>query len=135
MFPGCYAGRWPHIHFEVFPSLDAATDVANAIATSQIAIPQAICEEIYGATSGYEQSTPTLSPLSLETDGVFGEDAAALQLGTITGTPGDGLAIRLDVPVSATPAPASEGGGGAPPAGGPAGPGGPGGPPAGGAPG
>ena len=22
IFPACYAGRWPHIHFEVYPSLD-----------------------------------------------------------------------------------------------------------------
>ena len=26
IFPACYPGRWPHIHFEVFPSLDLATD-------------------------------------------------------------------------------------------------------------
>jgi hypothetical protein len=25
IFPGCYAGRWPHIHFEVYKSLSAAT--------------------------------------------------------------------------------------------------------------
>ena len=29
IFPGCYSGRWPHIHFEVYPSLSAATDVAQ----------------------------------------------------------------------------------------------------------
>src|SRR4029453_1536909 len=25
IFPACYSGRWPHIHFEVYPSLAAAT--------------------------------------------------------------------------------------------------------------
>ena len=25
VFPACYSGRWPHIHFEVYPSLEAAT--------------------------------------------------------------------------------------------------------------
>src|SRR3954470_15819689 len=35
IYPGCYAGRWPHIHFEVYPSLAAATNVANKIATSE----------------------------------------------------------------------------------------------------
>ena len=25
IYPGCYSGRWPHIHFEVYESLDAAT--------------------------------------------------------------------------------------------------------------
>jgi protocatechuate 3,4-dioxygenase beta subunit len=39
IFPGCYSGRWPHIHFEVYPNLASATDVANKIATSQIALP------------------------------------------------------------------------------------------------
>ena len=40
IFPGCYSGRWPHIHFEVYPSLDTATTVDNKIATSQIALPK-----------------------------------------------------------------------------------------------
>src|SRR5438876_4078308 len=31
IFPACYSGRWPHIHFEVYPNLDAATDEANKI--------------------------------------------------------------------------------------------------------
>jgi protocatechuate 3,4-dioxygenase beta subunit len=42
IYPGCYAGRWPHIHFEVFPSLSAAASVANKVATSQIACPRAV---------------------------------------------------------------------------------------------
>jgi protocatechuate 3,4-dioxygenase beta subunit len=43
IFPACYSGRWPHIHFEVYPNLEAATDEANKIATSQIALPKDIC--------------------------------------------------------------------------------------------
>src|SRR5262249_35439127 len=31
IFPACYAGRWPHIHFEVYPSLAAAASVSNKI--------------------------------------------------------------------------------------------------------
>ena len=38
IFPACYSGRWPHIHFEVYPNPAAATDSANVIATSQIAL-------------------------------------------------------------------------------------------------
>ena len=26
IFPACYSGRWPHVHFEVYPSVDAATE-------------------------------------------------------------------------------------------------------------
>ena len=42
IFPACYSGRWPHIHFEVYPSLEMATDENNKIATSQVALPQEI---------------------------------------------------------------------------------------------
>ena len=31
IFPGCYAGRWPHIHFEVYPSLAAARSVSGGL--------------------------------------------------------------------------------------------------------
>ena len=40
VFPACYQGRWPHIHFEVYPTLEAASDAANKIATSQVALPE-----------------------------------------------------------------------------------------------
>jgi protocatechuate 3,4-dioxygenase beta subunit len=37
IFPGAYSGRWPHIHFEVYESLDAATQAGTTLKTSQIA--------------------------------------------------------------------------------------------------
>lgn len=40
IYPACYSGRWPHIHFEVYPDVDSITDSTNAIATSQIAMPE-----------------------------------------------------------------------------------------------
>ena len=39
IFPACYQGRWPHVHFEVYRSLEEGRRAANAIATSQIALP------------------------------------------------------------------------------------------------
>jgi protocatechuate 3,4-dioxygenase beta subunit len=98
IFPGCYAGRWPHVHFEVYPSLEAATDDANKIATSQIALPEDTSNAVY-ATSGYEASVGNMSRLSLATDNVFGEDGGVHQLGTITGSLADGLVVDLAVPV------------------------------------
>ncbi|MCW2809009.1 MAG: hypothetical protein JWQ93_2964, partial [Marmoricola sp.] len=35
IFPGAYSGRWPHLHFEVYPSLDDATSASNKLRTSQ----------------------------------------------------------------------------------------------------
>ena len=100
IFPACYSGRWPHIHFEVYPSLSAASDAGNRIATSQVALPQDICEEVYGQT-GYEQSVSNLQQVSLTSDGVFGDDGGAHQLGTISGSVADGLTVELAVPVNA----------------------------------
>ena len=51
IFPACYSGRWPHIHFEVYPTSPPRRTPANRIATSQIALPKDICEEVY-ATDG-----------------------------------------------------------------------------------
>jgi protocatechuate 3,4-dioxygenase beta subunit len=99
VFPACYSGRWPHIHFEVYPSLAKATDQGNKIATSQIALPKATCDEVY-ATDGYSQSVANLSRVSLQTDNVFGDDGGVHELGTIGGSVANGLTVDLAVPVS-----------------------------------
>jgi protocatechuate 3,4-dioxygenase beta subunit len=97
IFPGCYQGRWPHIHFEVYPSLAAATNVANRVATSQIALPKSACDSVY-ATTGYESSVSNLSQVSLASDMVF-SDGSALELATVTGSVGSGLTSTLTVAV------------------------------------
>jgi protocatechuate 3,4-dioxygenase beta subunit len=98
IFPACYSGRWPHIHFEVYPSLAMATDDANRIATSQVALPEDACRAVY-ATDGYSQSVANLQQVSLTSDNVFGEDGGARQLGTVTGSVEAGYAVELTVPV------------------------------------
>jgi protocatechuate 3,4-dioxygenase beta subunit len=98
IFPACYAGRWPHIHFEVYPSLAAATDVRNKVATSQVALPKSVCDVVY-ATAGYEQSVRNLAGITLATDNVF-SDGSALELATMTGGVADGYVARLTVAVS-----------------------------------
>lgn len=98
IFPACYSGRWPHIHFEVYPDLASATDAGNKIATSQIALPADICEQVYAMT-GYESSLDTFPQVTLESDGVFGEDGGERQLGTMSGTIDSNLAVALAVPV------------------------------------
>ena len=51
IFPAAYSGRWPHIHFEVYQSLAQATSSGQIVKTSQIALPEAACAEVY-ATVG-----------------------------------------------------------------------------------
>ena len=98
IFPACYSGRWPHIHFEVYPSLAAATSSANAIATSQLALPEEVCDVVY-ATDGYQQSVSNLDQTSLSTDNVFRDDAAAHQLATVTGSVDAGYVASLALSV------------------------------------
>jgi protocatechuate 3,4-dioxygenase beta subunit len=98
IFPGCYAGRWPHMHFEVFRTLSAATNVANKVATSQIALPKASCDLVY-ETTGYASSKTNLGGVSLATDNVF-SDGSALELATITGDLTTGLVATLTVAVA-----------------------------------
>jgi protocatechuate 3,4-dioxygenase beta subunit len=129
IFPACYTGRWPHIHFEVYPDQASITDATKAIATSQVALPKDVCDKVY-AQAGYESSVATLGQVSLQNDNVFGDDGGASQLGTVTGDVTSGFAVTLSVGVDTTTTPSGGGGaapgsGGAPPSGGPGGPGGP----------
>ena len=91
IFPACYSGRWPHIHFEVYPSLAKATSSANKIATSQMALTDEASKAVY-ATAGYEQSVSNLRQVTLASDNVFG-DGYDLQLPTLTGNPTKGYTL------------------------------------------
>jgi protocatechuate 3,4-dioxygenase beta subunit len=95
VFPGCYSGRWPHVHFEVYPSLAMASSSANKLATSQLALPASACAEVY-ATGGYAGSAANLAGVSLATDNVF-RDGATLETPTVSGTVSAGYAAALTV--------------------------------------
>ena len=114
IFPACYPGRWPHVHFEVYPDQASITDAANAIATSQVALPQDVCEQVY-AQEGYEESVNALSQVSLTSDNVFSDDGGASQLGTVTGDVGSGYTVTLAVGVDTSTTPSGGGAPGGPP--------------------
>ena len=97
IFPACYTGRWPHIHFEVYDSLDDATAAQNIAATSQLAFPKDVCDTVY-ATDGYSQSVENLSRLSLESDMIF-SDGYDQQLATTEGSTDKGYTATLTVSV------------------------------------
>lgn len=122
IFPACYSGRWPHIHFEVYPDQASITDSTKAIATSQVALPEDVCDIVY-ARPGYEQSMSNLSRVTLTGDNVFGDDGAVHQLGSVTGDATSGYHVALTVPVDTgtTPSGGSAPGRGGGPGGGPGG--------------
>jgi hypothetical protein len=75
------------------PDARVSPNASNKVATSQIALPKAICDQVY-ATAGYEQSIVSLSQVSLATDNVF-SDGANLELATMTGAVGGGLTAAI----------------------------------------
>ena len=99
VFPACYPKRWPHIHFEIYQDLGSASSGAGPLATSQIALPKDVCDAVY-ATDGYGDSARNLSDVTPDSDPVF-RNGWNRQLGTITGSLADGLAVALVVPVGA----------------------------------
>ncbi|MFE5258855.1 intradiol ring-cleavage dioxygenase [Streptomyces coelicoflavus] len=130
IFPACYSGRWPHIHFEIYPDPDSLTDYDKRLSTSQLAFPKDVCDTVF-ATDGYESSVKNLSQLTLKTDNVFGDDGGVHQLATISGSAKAGYTAKLTVPIDTGTeptggnAPGGGGGGpegGQPPSGAPTGP-------------
>jgi protocatechuate 3,4-dioxygenase beta subunit len=96
IFPGCYSGRWPHIHFEVYSSVAKAISNGPIVKTSQIALPRAVCKKVYAA-SGYSGSSANLARETLATDLVFSDDRAIHQLATVTGSVKQGFVANLTI--------------------------------------
>ncbi len=96
VFPGCYDGRWPHVHFEVYATR-ADVNTGRPLVTSQLAFPAAACEVAYDAT-GYEQSASNLTRVSLDSDMVF-RDGADRQLAVMSGNTTEGFTASLTVVV------------------------------------
>ncbi|WP_333783433.1 hypothetical protein [Microbacterium sp. ET2] len=114
--PGCYSGRWPHLHCEVYPDPASATSADNVIATSQVAFPASMFEDVYGLDT-YPGSAGNLAAIGgIASDNVF-DDGADLQMGTFSGSAGSGYMGSLAVAVDITTVPsasAAPGGGGGP---------------------
>lgn len=77
IFPGCYSGRYPHIHFEIYPSLSMATLYTNRILTSQMALPRDVCSTVYNGATGYGASVNNLAGVTIASDNVFGNNTTA----------------------------------------------------------
>jgi protocatechuate 3,4-dioxygenase beta subunit len=104
IFPACDAGRWPHIHFEVFDSLDAAVAGENARLTSQVALPEGACKKVFDYDKGYSASVQNMSNVPLEKDSVFG-DGWDGELATVTGDPSSAMLVTLTIGVGEKPSP------------------------------
>jgi protocatechuate 3,4-dioxygenase beta subunit len=96
IYPGCYAGRVPHMHFEVYNSVTGATSGSSAARkiTSQFAMPTATSSTVYTTATGYGNSNNNLAGTSIANDNVFRDNTAAeiaAMTPTITGSVAAGL--------------------------------------------
>ncbi len=98
IYPGCYLGRMPHIHFEIFKSTNSATSFSNKLKTSQLAFPNEVSTTVYN-TAGYESSLSNFGRISFATDNVF-SDGVTLQTTTVTGSVSEGFVATLTVGIS-----------------------------------
>lgn len=99
IFPGCYLGRVPHVHFEIYRSTTTATSWSNKLHTSQLTFPTDVCSAVY-ATSGYGSSASNAAQISLASDNIF-SDGYATQMATVTGSVSAGHVATLRVGIAA----------------------------------
>ena len=100
VFPGCYSGRWPHIHFEIYRSANSASQWTNKLRTSQLALSAEVCSTVYAGASGYSASQTNLARITLASDNVF-SDGVSLQMASVSGSLAEGYVARLQVGIAA----------------------------------
>lgn len=100
VFPGCYSGRMPHIHIEVYRSETTATSYTNKLKTTQLAFPTDVCTTVYTTASGYTSSESNFQQISFATDNVF-SDGTSTEMATVTGSVADGYTVALQIGISA----------------------------------
>jgi len=91
--PGCYGGRSPHCHFEVFASEEAALSGEESLLTSQFAFPEEACRAVYENDTRYGDSLANLDRWPIERDFVFRDGVAevrAMQVLALSENGGDG---------------------------------------------
>jgi protocatechuate 3,4-dioxygenase beta subunit len=103
IFPGCYGGRYPHLHFEVFASLDEASGGGRPLLTSQLALPAEECTAVYADAGTYGQSMANLERTSISRDFIF-RDNAPPQMEAMTlemrGSAGGGYAASATIGIA-----------------------------------
>lgn len=97
VFPAAYQGRWPHMHFEVYPDVASITSTRSKLVTSQLALPEDAANAVY-ATDGYEASVSNMARTSLTSDMVF-RDGVTLQTPSVSGDVDRGFALTITIAV------------------------------------
>ena len=99
VFPGCYPGRMPHVHLEVFASVEQALAGQGRLKTTQFAFPMGAVNEAYKAP-GYAPSAANMAGQSLQHDMVFRNGSSGSQIATIDGGLAQGFSAQLTLGVA-----------------------------------
>ncbi len=94
ILPGCYGGRAPHLHFEVYSSAQAAIAGDPAVLASQFALPAGACRAVYSSDARYGHSLANLERWPTARDFVFRDaspDELALETIALKGDATRGL--------------------------------------------
>lgn len=94
VFPGCYPGRMPHLHFHVY----APGALTAPRLTSQLAFEPEVCERVY-RLNGYAASRAAFSGLSFARDSIFRDGVERQMLRTAEA--GAGLQSQITIAVDA----------------------------------
>ncbi len=95
VFPGCYPGRMPHVHFHVY----APGPLAAPRLTSQLAFEPEVCERVY-RSNAYAASRQSFAGLSFARDRIFrdGVDRQMLRTAEVSSVlQSQQLTIAVDV--------------------------------------
>ena len=96
IFPACYAGRWPHIHFEVYPSLAEAP--AAGIEARHVPDRPARRTPAPRSTPRPATSRACRTCRRCPSRRTWcSRDGYSTQLGTVTGSAGSGMTVSLNV--------------------------------------
>lgn len=74
IFPGCYPGRWPHMHVEVFKPGGGELGRDDSLVVSQFAMPEEATRAVYAGNPAYAPSLSTLALASMAKDDAFGDN-------------------------------------------------------------
>lgn len=88
----------------MFSSIDDITVSTNAILTSQIPIPQAVCDVVY-ALDDYAGSAENLAQLTLDTDNIFSDGYDQQLITPDSSVDADYTSEVLPIPIDTTPGP------------------------------
>lgn len=99
--PGCYGGRAPHCHVEVFADLGAAQKGNAPLLVSQLGLPTRACAEVYADRAVYGESARNLESWPAERDWAFrGEERQEIMMLAMKGDASSGFTAeaRLALP-------------------------------------